>query len=406
MLVAILCALLLLGLPLPAIAVPALPTVIVQMTSSDPVDILQKLFQQAPQASWFAPQFLRQIPLRQLRPLLSSLKQEMGELQGITPVADGYELTFEQGVVPAKLQLNGRGQIALLFFGPPENPVSLAAAVQAVQAFPGEASLLVLSENEVLADVQADKPLAVGSAFKLAVLVALKQAIAAANLGWSDVVTLQPEWRSLPSGLLQDWPAETAITLESLATLMVSISDNTAADALIHTVGRPAIEALAPHSQPFFTTREFFALKNPANVDALAALRAASLQAKRSILDSLQTAALPEVTLFAGDPIALDIEWFFSARELCGLIEQVRSLPLMTINPGVAKSRDWQSIAFKGGSEPGVLNLTTALEAADGRTYCIAATWNSPNRPLDENQLTRLYGGVLSGLSRLRSKEN
>lgn len=49
----------------------------------------------------------------------------------------------------------------------------------------------------------------------------------------------------------------------------------------------------------------------------------------------------------------------------------------MTINPGVAKPKNWHKVAFKAGSEPGVLNLTTWLKAKNGKTYYISATWNN-----------------------------
>lgn len=77
---------------------------------------------------------------------------------------------------------------------------------------------------------------------------------------------------------------------------------------------------------------------------------------------------------------------------------QVKDLPLMGVNPGVATPQRWQSVAFKGGSEPGVLNFTTALTTSDGDRYCVAATWNDATQPLDETALSRLYSGILAGL--------
>lgn len=401
MLFALLLMLLWVCIPLPAIAASSPSQVaIAQAAVPNPTTALERLFRsESAQADWFAPQFLQQISLQQIESILDSLKRSLGDLQNVVPIADGYELTFVQGSVPAKIELNPQGQIVLLFFGPPEAPISLEEAVSAVQNFAGDASLLVLSGDEVLAEVEADHPLAVGSAFKLAVLVALRKAIAQGTLNWHDVVTLEPEWRSLPSGLLQDWPSGTAITLETLATLMISLSDNTATDGLIHTLRREDIEALTPQNQPFLTTREFFALKNPANQDSLAAFRSANTAEQRQVLASLTTAPLPEASLFNGNPVALDVEWIFSARELCELMAQVQDLPLMGVNPGVAKSADWQKIAFKAGSEPGVLNLTTYLEAASDLTYCVSATWNDTTQPLDEIALSQLYGGILSGLA-------
>jgi len=91
------------------------------------------------------------------------------------------------------------------------------------------------------------------------------------------------------------------------------------------------------------------------------------------------------------------VEWFFSVQELCHLMEQVADLPLMRINPGVTDPTAWERVAFKGGSEPGVLNLTTWLQASNGKRYCVAATWNH-REPLDEAQFLSLYSGAIEGL--------
>lgn len=401
---------LLLALPAPdAFRPPLTPAPVTQAQASQPTPTqrLESLFTEAVQAEWFAPAFLQQVPLPQIQALVAELGQSLGPLQQVETGVDGYRLIFAQGTVPAQIRLDGQGQIVGLFFGPPQVTVSIEDAVAAIAAFPGEASLLVLAGDEELAAVNADRPLAVGSAFKLAVLAALQQAIAAdpppgaaaPPLQWDTVVTLDPAWRSLPSGLLQDWPPGSALTVETLATLMIALSDNTATDALMALVGRDALEAIAPRNQPFLTTREFFALKNPANGDALAQFRAGDLAAQRQVLAALATAPLPPASLFDGPPLALDVEWRFSARELCDLMATVRSLPLMGVNPGVADPEQWAAIAFKGGSEPGVLNLTTALTAADGRSYCVVATWNHPDQRLDETALSVLYSGLLRGLA-------
>jgi hypothetical protein len=117
----------------------------------------------------------------------------------------------------------------------------------------------------------------------------------------------------------------------------------------------------------------------------------------RGVLAELADAPLPEAGLFGNDPVEQDVEWFFTPKELCGLMKQVADLPLMSVNPGVADPSQWQRIAYKGGSEPGVLNLTTWLEA-DGKTYCVSATWNNPDAALEEIQFFTLYGGVIEGL--------
>jgi hypothetical protein len=43
---------------------------------------------------------------------------------------------------------------------------------------------------------------------------------------------------------------------------------------------------------------------------------------------------------------------------------------------GPVTSSDWEDYGFKGGSEPGVLNMTVWLLAKDGTEYAVSATQN------------------------------
>lgn len=371
-----------------------------QIQTMTPETVLERLFTtDQVLADWFTEEFLRQVPLAGMQPILNDIKATLGQFQRVEATENGYLVRFERGQVPAQIGLNARNQIAMLWFQPPETPLTLEEAIAEIATFPGDASLLIRHNQRDLAAVNADMPLGVGSAFKLAVLMGLRSAIAAGDASWEQVVTLQPEWKSLPSGLLQDWPNGSSLTLETLATLMISISDNTATDSLIHWLGRETIEPRSSRNQPFLTTRDFFALKNPANADLLERYRQGSTAQRRQLLPDLATAPLPDAELFNGNPIALDVEWQFTTRALCDLMAQVQDLPLMSVNPGVANPQDWQRIAFKGGSEPGILNLTTWLQNQAGDSYCVAATWNDPTQPLNETELTGFYRSVLNELA-------
>jgi beta-lactamase class A len=130
----------------------------------------------------------------------------------------------------------------------------------------------------------------------------------------------------------------------------------------------------------------------------LAEWRAAAVAGKRALLPELDKLPLPDPSIFDKGPSATDVEWFFTPGELCSLLDRVRDLGAVRINPGVADKKDWQQIAYKGGSEPGVLNLTTAMTGKNGRHYCVAATWND-SAALDNNRFFALYGGVLAMLA-------
>ncbi|WP_299403130.1 serine hydrolase [Acaryochloris sp. IP29b_bin.148] len=267
--------------------------------------------------------------------------------------------------------------------------------VDRYQALPGEVSVVVLRDKMTLVELNAEQPLAIASAFKLQVLAELQHQIEAGQHAWDEVVTLNPEAKSIPSGILQDWPDQAPLTLQTLASLMISVSDNTAADVLIQVVGRESLATASPRNQPFLTTQEVFTLKSPENEDVLAAYRQSS--SPQDLLPTIHKAPLPPVELVDSQPLAPDIEWFFTTRELCQLIAQVADLPLMQINTGVINSDNWQQVAFKGGAEPGVLNLTAALTNDAGTNYCVSATWND-QQPLEEYRFFNLFSDTLQSL--------
>ncbi|MBP0017810.1 MAG: serine hydrolase [Cyanobacteria bacterium SBLK] len=365
-----------------------------------PITVLDRLFtDSAPDEKWFDPLFLEEISLTDIGKILEQIRQTLGTYQTVREAEDGYLLVFEQGSVPVQIRLNREGRIIYLLFQPPigNQILSWEEIVRQLREFSGEVSFLALEDGQTIAHLQSDRPLAVGSAFKLAVLAALKQEINQGNFAWDEVVKLKSQWQSLPSGMLQDWREGFPITVHTLATLMISLSDNTATDALIALLGRETVEAFSARNRPFLTTREAFILKNPDNQRFLQQYRAGNEAEKRRILAAARSASLPQVNIFSGNPVAVDVEWFFSSRELCQLMAEVGDLPLMSVNPGIVNPKMWERVSFKGGSEPGVLNFTTQLTDRKGRRYCLALTWND-DRPLDEIRLLMVYRSAIAAL--------
>lgn len=366
----------------------------------------ERLFTQPIQAEWFSADVLAQIPTEGWEELVAQMTGLLGQFEraeaGDPP---NYTLYFKKGRIPSQIALGPDGKIIGIWFGVPEATVTgIEDAIEGFNKLPGEVSLLVVSDQGVLASINADKPMAVGSAFKLAILAAVKDMVAAGQLAWDDVVTLEAGDKSLPTGMLQEWPDGSALTIESLAALMISISDNTATDVLLRVVGREVVEMYAPHNRPLLSTREVFALNNPDNAELLAAYRAGDLAEKRALLKEIAEAPLPSPDVFTNGPNAMDIEWHFSTAELVNLIAYVHELPLMSINPGVASPDDWQYVAYKGGSMPGALNLTTLVVSDAGTTYIVSATWNNPEAALEEMQFVSLYGGLIKALHELEAQ--
>lgn len=251
---------------------------------------------------------------------------------------------------------------------------------------------------------RADEQFAIGSTFKLWVLDVLAEEVAAGRLRWDQVVPLGP--RSLPGGITQAWPEGAPVTIETLATLMISISDNTATDTLIGLIGREAIaervratgHSAPARTLPLLTTAEAFALKlGPAQ--RRAAYAKADEAGQESILaamDAAQEIAAAQPGTTDGAPVAIDsAEWFASPGDIVRLLDALRRregpriLAILGVSPHLddTQRRAFAYAGYKGGSESGVLNLTWLLCDKAGTWFAVTASWNDPQEALDEARL-------------------
>jgi len=287
--------------------------------------------------------------------------------------------------------------------------------VSKLASLPGHVSFLASAvEGDRLvpvAQLDSGRALAIGSAFKLYVLARLVQSIAAGQHHWTDVVRLDSTRRSLASGVTQTWPAGTPVTLQTLATLMISQSDNTAADALLHTLGRENVErvqqaagnAHAQRNVPFLSTREMFLLKSTQNSALAAQYEAGVTAVRRKVIAQLDPMPQHDVNPdFSSGPVAIDsIEWFASAADLSRTMVWLRDQTaqpttapgraILAVNPGLSLStKDWPYVGFKGGSEPGVVDLTLLLRNRSGTWYVVSAAWNDVVKPVNEATLIGL----------------
>lgn len=361
-----------------------------------PEDAVARLFTtEAIDEAWLASSFTAEVPVATLQGLVDRLTSEHGAFVDAVEEGDGIITRLQQAEIPTEVTLDGHGRIIGLFFRPPVARGSLADSVTRLTDLPGRVAVLVTRNDEDLTAVNADQPLPVASAAKLAILAAVAEAVEADELAWDDVVHLDPAWQSLPSGILQDWPADTPMTVASLTILAISQSDNTAADALLRLVGRAAVEAHYPRGGRFATTREVFLIAGH-GLDATTRAWLAGEGERPGYLDGPVDGA---VALGALDGPALSqAGWTFSAREICALLDRTAGLPAFSVNPGVAERADWTDIAFKGGSLPGVLNLSTRVEDADGNAYCVVVT-RAGEASVPQEQLTAPYAAILGALA-------
>ncbi|HNV68546.1 MAG TPA: serine hydrolase, partial [Candidatus Ozemobacteraceae bacterium] len=340
-----------------------------------------------PPVELFTTEFLQAVPPAKIKEIASMYHSEIGSWKNSAGASGSYTLCFDRGEAPCRIHLDQTGRIDGFWMGAPKHHHDSVASISTTfRALPGTTAItLTRNQDTILLDHNGDKPLAVGSAFKLYILKALRQGIREGKWSASQTVALNPDWKSLPSGILQDWPIGTPITIETLANLMISRSDNTATDHLLFLVGRETVEKLDPHqNEPFLSTMEMFRLKYLDPIWRTRYLASTEPAHRREVLTAMAT--LPVLlTEIKEDPIEVqNIEWFMTTRNLCGILRELREDPSLAINPGLVDKDKWYRVAFKGGSEPGVLNYTICLQKAPASpTYCLSATINQPTQPLE-----------------------
>lgn len=381
---------------------------------------------EADPAEMFTPAFLAQVPATQLRTTSGQLTAQYGAPQGVEgiDVRSATAGTIRLGMARAVLRLdiqiepNAPHRISgLLVAGADTRGDSLAAIVEEMRMLPGRTALSVVrlgEEPAVAIAHNADQPLAIGSAFKLIVLAELSRQIGEGRHRWDEVVRI--DRRSLPSGQLQDWPEGAPVTIHTLAALMISRSDNTATDILLHLTGRENVErmmariGIAPDSrnQPFLSTYEAFVLK--AGPEPVRRAWAAADEAGRRQLLVGEVAAVTreqlDPTRFAS-PTGIDtIEWFVSTADLARVMAWLlvngddSARAILAISPGVdaATARDFGYLGYKGGSEAGVINMTYLVRNRAGVWHAVAGSWNDPAGPVDNNRFAALMARAIQQL--------
>jgi hypothetical protein len=183
---------------------------------------------------------------------------------------------------------------------------------------------------------------------------------------------------------------------------MISLSDNTATDQLLFILGREKVEAVAPQRvRPFLSTLELLKLKWTAGGRRGREYAAASRKRKREILAELAAVPKTDIALTREPTLIREVEWLITTRELCRVIRELKDLPVLAINPGLADKANWRLAGFKGGSEAGVLNFTHVLrKTKSSPVYAVSATWNDPDKEVDRPAFTELVTRLITLLEK------
>jgi beta-lactamase class A len=375
--------------------------------------------------------FLAQADPSQLNAALESLSatghQTLLAVRDVEPTSLVAVVEFGTTRYTAQLSVDPTGLIAGLRFTPDATlPKSWSAVDRELVSVAPRVSLLAARVGAggtcvPVRSVAASTPRPLGSMFKLFVLGALARAVQAHKVSWTQEMTVTAAVKVGGSGTLHDDADGTQLTVEQVATKMISVSDNTAADMLLGLLGRPAVEAQVRRwtahpslDTPFLTVAELFALKYhdfPAMADHYLSL-APSARARylASTVDALSATSERQ----SGSPRDVSsIEWFASADDLCRAFAGLAALgaepglsPLQTIlsanDGGIQLSPGtWPTVWFKGGSEPGVLTLGYLARDTAGQTYVVVALTEDPRRALAADATTDLLATVAGAFALL-----
>ncbi len=390
-------------------------------------ELLEILQGSEKEEGFFASSFIDAIPLTQFRALVTQLKARYGEaidISRVIPASDQdgtVEIAYTNAILAMRMVLDSKAPysvIGLQVTGANVTNDTLAAIEREFTALPGiagfEIAELDSDRTNLIASFNADKQFAIGSTFKLYVLAALSSKITNGDRNWDDVVPLYR--KSLPSGILQAWPRNTPMTLQGLATLMISISDNSATDILMSELGSKATDDMvykSGHSSPekmlpMLNTIEFFDLKMPDKADVRALYLGATDSEQRELLNAYSIGLLPEsikIANLANAPLHIDtIEWFAAPSDITGLLKVLDEIQdpvvkdILNVNaiipPGDALR--WSYIGGKGGSEPGVISFAFLTKSKSGKTYAVSGSWNNSEAPVDNDRFTLMMNRLLN----------
>src|SRR3989338_6518387 len=260
---------------------------------------------------YFSSEFIQQIPYEMMIDILQDLYLNFGSCAKAHFTDTSNKL--KRFHLELTNQIFAKASIALeenepykisgfLFNGVSERKIQIKAWKDLIEV--GEqagglfsATLKNYSSQENSYEIQGSQFQALASGFKLYILRSLLNKIETKNLSWQQEFPIQPKWKSLPSGIMHTWPDGQRISIKDYAKFMISISDNTATDHLLHIIGRTYIESQLAHMRnsffsmntPFLSTMEMFKIKWALPLEKIHAFIAAEVKEKRSTLKELSS---------------------------------------------------------------------------------------------------------------------
>ncbi|WP_290736359.1 serine hydrolase [Halobacteriovorax sp. JY17] len=380
----------------------------------------------------FDKSFIEAVSEETVKSIFSNILKEHGECKSVDlSVIDEFSGTFitmHRSDLKFTISIDPKNYkiIGLLYKGVNLPKVKIESTTQLkklLENMPGDTQILFkeLGGKEIISR-NLNQPFALGSAFKLYILLALDEKISKGEASWDDLLEIKEEFKSLPSGEMQNLKAGEKRTLFFFARKMIEISDNTATDHLLQFVGREVVEKLLKrlgvvHSgnSPFLSTMEMFrtrAFFKPADAKKY---ESSSREEKLEMLKSLSNKPYEEfikaIQKWGNNPLYIDkIEWFSSANEMCNLFEVLNKRESEEVRKILAYntpfvSKDGATYAgYKGGSEPGVITMNYLLEKND-KSFCFIFGQNNTKKALNQDYFFSVTEGSLEYLLNKKGKK-
>lgn len=237
---------------------------------------------------------------------------------------------------------------------------------------------------------------AVGSSFKLYILGALIDEANHRRRRDEDIMRLQREFIGPPTSEMASWPMGSPVTLHTLALKMISISDNTATDHLLHLLTRKRVEAqmraMGHHeprlNEPLLSTREMTMIRDKKVPGRLAKWRQFDEAARRRFLDQEIDKLHDFETLDFDAGAFAACEWFATPMDMSRALDWLRQhggegrpghsfLEVTTVDKKLkCDPKAWPFVGFKGGSEDQILCGNWLLRHRNGKWYTFHAFFN------------------------------
>lgn len=372
--------------------------------------------------AYFAQSFRTAVPEAQFRQIGAQLTAANGpvtKVEGVTaksPFSAILKLGYARAVADVDIVVDPATPhlvTGLRITGAQTRDDSVAKLSADIAALRGKKAVLIrelgVTAPPLLA-IDADKTGALGSGFKLWLLAEAARSVAAGERHWNDLIPLAPD--VLSSNIMARWPNDTPVTLQTVATAMITVSDNRATDSVLAALDRKKVDAMAERmgadakSLPVLSTQEAFALKTVATLgDQWAGTT--NVATRRALLADSR-AAIAGRTInpadFGGGPMRIDsVEWFASPNAMARTLDWLRTdggepaRAIMAINPGIdpALAARFGYVGYKGGSEPGVIAMNFLVRTKGGRWFAVTGHWNDPAGPVETLTFATLMSRAL-----------